>query len=70
MVAQDTFDQNPHSRPSALPVRPINRDVGLEATQQFMGDELEGVITHHIDGALGWEPLNRPIEPITLDLAA
>ena len=52
MLAENAFDQHPHSGPRRFPVLPIHGCAAFQAAQEFMGDDTEVVVAHHLDRTL------------------
>ena len=54
VLTQNSFYQHPHARPRAFTMRPIHGNAALEVNEQFVGDQLQRVISHQFDGALAF----------------
>ena len=52
VLAENTFDQNPHACPRRLPVLPVHGRSVLQVGQQLMGDDTEVVVAHDLYSAL------------------
>ena len=52
VLAENAFDQNPHSRACRLPVLPIHGSVALQTIQQLLRNDAKLIVAHDLNRAL------------------